>query len=205
MLRGEGTREGTTGGREGSIEATSFSTPLRFATWNCCGLSNVTVSQCKDMGFDILALTETHGWCADTSAIYSDDPAANDKHSGCRIVLSPLARRAVTHTGSIRIRIVFARIRGRPFNIFIICVYVPHQTASKMLSRITGRTMADEARQPSVDVLMRARDQSWNWLGHILRMEGHRLTRQVLLQCVKATPESILGDVPGLEVQAAIN
>ncbi len=44
--------------------------------------------------------------------------------------------------------------------------------ASKMLSRITGRTIADEARQLSVDVVMRARDQRWNWLGHILRMEG---------------------------------
>ncbi len=52
---------------------------------------------------------------------------------------------------------------------------------------------------------MRARDQRWNWLGHILRMEGHRLTRQVLLQCLKLTPESILGDVSGLEIQAAIN
>ncbi len=54
-----------------------------------------------------------------------------------------------------------------------------------------GRTISDEAREPSVDVMMRARDQRWNWLGHILRMEGHRLTRQVLLQCVKPTPEYI--------------
>ncbi len=80
-----------------------------------------------------------------------------------------------------------------------------NSNASKMLSRITGRTIADEARQPSVDVVMCARDQRWNWLGHILRMEGHRLTRQVLLQCVKPTPESILGDISGLEIQAAIN
>ncbi len=72
-----GTRKGTTGGRKGAGEATSFSTPICFATWNCCGLSNVTMSRCKDLGFDILALTETHGWCADTSAIYSDDPPAN--------------------------------------------------------------------------------------------------------------------------------
>ncbi len=70
---------------------------------------------------------------------------------------------------------------------------------------ITGRAIADEARQPSVDVVMRARDQRWNWLGHILGMEGHRLTRQVLLQGVTPTPESILGDVSGLEIQAAIN
>ncbi len=74
-----------------------------------------------------------------------------------------------------------------------------------MLSRKTGRIFADEDRQPSVDVVVRARDQRWNWLGHILRMKGHRLTRQVLLQCVKPTPESIHGDVSGLEIQAAIN
>ncbi len=79
-----------------------------------------------------------------------------------------------------------------------------NSTASKLLSRITGRTIADEARRPSVDVVMRARDQRWNWLGHILRMEGHCLTRQFLLQCVKQTPESILGDISGLEIQAAI-
>ncbi len=42
-----------------------------------------------------------------------------------------------------------------------------NSTASKMLSRITGRIIADEARQPSVDALMRARDQRWNWLGRI--------------------------------------
>ncbi len=77
-----------------------------------------------------------------------------------------------------------------------------NSTASKMLSRITGRTIADEAREPSVDVVMRARDQRWNWLGHILRMERHRLTR---LQCIKPTPESILGDVSGPEIQAEIN
>ncbi len=57
-----------------------------------------------------------------------------------------------------------------------------NSTASKMLSRITGRTIADEARQSSVDVLMRVRDERWNRLSQILRMGGHRLTRQVLLQ-----------------------
>ncbi len=33
----------------------------------------------------------------------------------------------------------------------------------------------------SLDVLIRARYQRWNYLGHILRMEEHRVTRQVLL------------------------
>ncbi len=36
-------------------------------------------------------------------------------------------------------------------------------------------------------------------------MEEHRPARQVLLQCVKPTPESVFGDLPGLEVQVAIN
>ncbi len=59
--------------------------------------------------------------------------------------------------------------------------------------------------EPSLDVLMRARDQRWNYLGFILRMEEHRVTGQVLLQCVKPAPESLFGDVPGLDVQTAIN
>ncbi len=44
-----------------------------------------------------------------------------------RMLLSPRARRAVTHSGSIGSRIVFARIRGRPFNLFFICAYVSHR------------------------------------------------------------------------------
>ncbi len=51
--------------------------------------------------------------------------------------------------------------------------------------------MPDEARAPSVDVLMRARHQRWNWLGRILRMKERRLARQALQQCVKPRPESL--------------
>ncbi len=38
---------------------------------------------------------------------------------------------------------------------------------------------------------LRARDQRWNWLGHILRMDKRRTVRQVLLQCFKPTAESL--------------
>ncbi len=69
----------------------------------------------------------------------------------------------------------------------------------------TRRNIADEARQPSLDVLMRSRDQRWNYLGHILRMEEHRVTPQVLFQCVKPDPESLFGDVPDLDIYTAIN
>ncbi len=40
---------------------------------------------------------------------------------------------------------------------------------------------------------------------YIVRMEEHRVTRQVLLQCVKPAPESLFGDVPDLDVYTAIN
>ncbi len=74
-----------------------------------------------------------------------------------------------------------------------------------MLSKITGRSISDEARKPSLDVLMRARDQRWNYLGYILRTEEHRVTRQVLLQYVKPAAELLLGDVPDLDVCTATN
>ncbi len=39
LLRREGIRKGTKGGKEGAGEATSFCTTLLFAAWNCCGLT----------------------------------------------------------------------------------------------------------------------------------------------------------------------
>ncbi len=35
---------------------------------------------------------------------------------------------------------------------------------------------------PQSDIVLRARDQRWNWLGHIPRMDERRTVRQVLLQ-----------------------
>ncbi len=56
---------------------------------------------------------------------------------------------------------------------------------------------------PALDVVMRARDRRWNWLGHILRLEEHRVIRQVLINCVKPTPDSLFGDVPELDSRNA--
>ncbi len=50
------------------------SSELRIEAWNCGGLSNVTMTMCKDLGFDILALSETHKWRSDTDAIFSEQP-----------------------------------------------------------------------------------------------------------------------------------
>ncbi len=42
--------------------------------------------------------------------------------------------------------------------------------ASKMLATITGRTIQQEARNPTINAVMKARDRRWSWLGHVLRM-----------------------------------
>ncbi len=68
-----------------------------------------------------------------------------------------------------------------------------------MLSRIAGRTIADEAREQTLDVIMRAKGRRWNWLGHILHLEEHRVIRRVLMNCVRPTPDSLFDDVPDLD------
>ncbi len=72
-----------------------------------------------------------------------------------------------------------------------------------MLATITGRTIQEEARNPTKNVLMKARDRKWNWLGHVLRKPEHRVVRQVLLNCVKPTHETLFADVPNLSIENA--
>ncbi len=75
---------------------------------------------------------------------------------------------------------------------------------SKMLSRITGRNVAEEARRQALEVLMRARDRRWKWLGHILRLEAQAVIRKVLMNCIRPTPDSPFGDVPHLDSRKAV-
>ncbi len=70
-----------------------------------------------------------------------------------------------------------------------------------MLATITGRTIQKEARNPTINVVMKARNRRWSWLGHVLRMPEHRLVRQVLLNCVKPTHETLFADVLNLSIE----
>ncbi len=47
------------GGREEARGAVCYSSQLRIGAWNCDGLSNVTMKMCKNLGYDILALSDT--------------------------------------------------------------------------------------------------------------------------------------------------
>ncbi len=72
-----------------------------------------------------------------------------------------------------------------------------------MLSRITGRSFAEEARRKSANILLNMRDRRWSWLGHT--MYEARLGRKVLLNCVKPNKELLFGDIPSLDVEKAID
>ncbi len=63
----------------------------------------------------------------------------------------------------------------------------------------------EEARYPTINVVMKARDRRWNWRGHVLRMPEHRLVREVLLNCVRPTHETHFADVPNLSIENATN
>ncbi len=73
-----------------------------------------------------------------------------------------------------------------------------------MLSKITGRSSAEEARTPTENILLNMRDRRWSWLGHVLRMDEDRLVRKVLLNCVQPTKKSLYGNIPDVDVERAI-
>ena len=102
---------------------------LRFATWNCSGLTATQKQLCSEMDYDILAFTETHdrGAFPATSNFIPAEPAPeHDRAAGVALLLSGRVVRSVIHTGSIGSRIVYARIRAAVCNIFAIGVYIPH-------------------------------------------------------------------------------
>ncbi len=72
-----------------------------------------------------------------------------------------------------------------------------------MLARITGRTIVEEARNPTINVVLKARDRRWSWLGHVLRTPEHHLVRKVLSHGVKPTHETLFEDFPNLNVNYA--
>ena len=53
---------------------------------------------------------------------------------------------------------------------------------SKMLSLITKRTIHQEAKTPTFDIISHIQLRRWNYLGHILRLEEHRSLRKWLIE-----------------------
>ena len=94
---------------------------LRLATWKCGGLSYTQRVLCDELGYDVLALTETHdtGRLTPSRRFAVGEPApAGDSASGVALLLSERTAACVTHTGCIGSRIVYVRLRAAANNLF---------------------------------------------------------------------------------------
>ena len=104
-----------------------------MATWNCGGLSYTQRELCRDLNYDILALTETHdnnslpAW---SNYLRADSAPATDRSAGVGLLISDQVKRCIMHSGCIGSRIVYARVRGDVCNLFVIGIYVPHSKRS---------------------------------------------------------------------------
>ena len=75
---------------------------------------------------------------------------------------------------------------------------------ARALAHLTGRTVEDEYRVPTVDLVLWLRMRRLRWLGHVLRQPEQRLTRRVVLalhseqleRCGAPDPEGVLMDAP---------
>ena len=111
------------------VERVRCSSLLRFATWNCGGLSQSQKQFCAELDYDVLALTETHDTGKFTSSsrfIVADPVPDTDKAAGVALQLSERSVSCLMHKGCIGSRVVYARFRGAVCNLFVIGIYVPH-------------------------------------------------------------------------------
>ena len=102
---------------------------IRLATWNCGGLSFTQRELCSELGYDILALTETHdtGSLRPSKTFVTGDIAPkDDSYAGVAILMSQRIARNVLYSGCCGARIVFFRVKASPCNLFVVSVYVPH-------------------------------------------------------------------------------
>jgi len=53
---------------------------------------------------------------------------------------------------------------------------------SKMLSQITKRSIHDEAKTPTFNIVKSMMQRRWSYLGHILRMDDSRMVRRFLTE-----------------------
>ena len=111
-----------------SMQTLSDCATLCIGTWNCHGLSGVKKNLIMNTNFDILCLTETHGWQdSDYLMLNSDQPPKTDKWSGVSLLMSPRTVKYVMGSGSIGSRITYCRFAGNMTNYTVIGVYIPQR------------------------------------------------------------------------------
>ena len=76
---------------------------------------------------------------------------------------------------------------------------------SKMVSHITKRSIHDEAREPTFDIISHVLKRRWSYLGHLLRMDENRIVHRSIIELSPSVapfiPGSLLDDTPYETVQ----
>ena len=75
-----------------------------------------------------------------------------------------------------------------------------NNVSSKMLSLITKRSIHDEAKRPTFNIIKHIMAQRFEYLGHILRLENDRTLKRILLDLspneASFADGSLLGETP---------
>ena len=96
------------------------------------GLSFTQSELCSELGYDVLGLTETHdkgSLSTNRCFIKGDVAPKEDAYAGVALLLSYRMAKCVINSGSRGARIVFARFRVAPCNLFVVCVCMFHTVA----------------------------------------------------------------------------
>ena len=117
---------------------------LSMATWNTRSLTFERFQYCKNLGYDVLAITElwrnqsrfqtkSTRFIISTPKIQTKGPDKGkirfpkDKAAGVGILLSPRAQQKLLSFGSEGERVCWVRLKGPVCNLFTIAVYLPHR------------------------------------------------------------------------------
>ena len=146
--RGQGIRRKLRGGNKTFDSTLGFPgegwAQLSMATWNTRSLTFERFHYCKNLGYDILAITELwrnqHKYQTKSTRFTTSSPKLqtrgpdkgkprfpNDKAAGVGILLSTRAQRKLMSFGSEGERICWVRLKGPVCNLFVIAVYLPHR------------------------------------------------------------------------------
>ena len=118
---------------------------LRMACWNTRSMTNERFNYCKELGYDVLAVSElwrTQEKFTSRSVEFTTSATARDKHgnlinpndaaAGVGILLSGRLQDKVLSFGNEGSeRICYVRIKGPSCNLFIVAVYIPHDKRVK--------------------------------------------------------------------------
>ena len=118
---------------------------LTMATWNTRSMTRERFDYCKNLGYDVLAVTEL--WrsqnkftsrsnefivSATNKHKHGNLVNPNDKAAGAGILLSPRAQSKVLDKGNNNSeRICWVRLEGPTCNLFVVAVYVPHSSRTE--------------------------------------------------------------------------